>query len=79
MQTKKEKINELEASDVKKENKRADGLNMSFSNLKTLTEDFNKRLVAKKTHKEFTINGVTVIALNEENAIRKIEKLTKNK
>jgi hypothetical protein len=69
--------NELTVSDVKKENKRADGLTMSFSDIKNLKNDFNKRLIGRKTHKEFTIDGVTVTALNEKNAIRKIEKLTK--
>lgn len=71
--------NELIVSDVKKENKRVDGLTMSFSDIKNLKNDFNKRLIGRKTHKEFTIDGITVTALNEKNAICKIEKLTKNK
>ena len=56
------------------ENKRKDGLTMSFSDINTLKSDFNNRLITNKTHREFTINGVTVIALNEKNAIRKINK-----
>jgi hypothetical protein len=63
----------------KKPNNRKDGLTMSFSNIENIKSDFNNRLVSKKTHGEFNIDGYTVIALNKKNALRKIEKLKKDK
>jgi len=64
---------------MEKENKRTDNLTMSFSDLTKRQVEFDARLIGRQTHKEFTIDGITVVALNEKNAIRKIEKLTKDK
>ena len=64
---------------MEKENKRTDNLTMSFSDLTKRQVEFYARLIGRQTHKEFTIDGITVVALNEKNAIRKIEKLTKDK
>lgn len=81
MQSNKLKIEVVEVNGEKtdKTNKRKDNLTMSFSNQATKNEDFDKRNIARQTHKSFTIDGITVVALNEKNAIRKAEKIKNNK
>lgn len=64
---------------MEKENKRKDGLTMTFADQSKKQAELESRLIGRQTHKEFTIDGVTVVALNEKNAIRKIEKLTQTK
>lgn len=81
MQSNKLKIEVVEVNSQKtdKTNNRKDNLTMSFSNISNKKEDFEKRNIAKQTHKSYTIEGITVIALNEKNAIRKVEKIKNNK
>lgn len=70
---------DVNSKQIENTNKRKDKLTMSFSNQSTKKEDFEKRNIAKKTHKSYTIDGITVVALNEKNAIRKAGKIKNNK
>jgi hypothetical protein len=63
---------------MEKENKRKDGLTMSFSDQSKRKIELDARLLGRQTHKEFIIDGITVVALNKKNASRKIEKLKKD-
>jgi len=63
---------------MEKENKRHDNRTMSFADPSKKQVELDARLIGRQTHKEFTIDGVTVVALNEKNAIRKAQKLTKD-
>lgn len=48
---------------------------IKFADLSKTKEDENARRIKNGTHKEFIIDGVKVVALNEKNAIKKAEKL----
>ena len=45
--------------------------------LKRINEEKRNRVLLNKELKEWTIDGITVIALNRKNAIRKIENIKK--